>query len=124
METSVSTIEFDQIIKQENIIPVFQPIFDITNGDLIGHEALTRGPEDSPFFYPSKLFTKAIQLGKLHELELICRQKSIQTFSELNLPGKLFLNVSASLLRSKEHQSGMTLSILKEKKMSQTDIVI
>ncbi|WP_191602034.1 GGDEF domain-containing protein [Marinomonas algicola] len=124
METSVSTLEFDQIIKQENIIPVFQPIFDITNGDLIGHEALTRGPEDSPFFYPSKLFTKAIQLGKLHELELICRQKSIQTFSELNLPGKLFLNVSASLLRSKEHQSGMTLSILKEKKMSQTDIVI
>lgn len=124
METLKDNAEFGLIIEQQNITPVFQPIFDLTNGNLYGHEALTRGPEDSQFFYPSTLFTKAIELDKLHELELLCRRKSIQTFSELSLPGKLFLNVSASLLRSSEHQSGMTLAFLQDRNMSQTDIVI
>ena len=124
MPVSDAQITLNDILKDQAITPYFQPLFDLTNGQLYGHEALARGPENSHFFFPDALFTSALQTNQLHELEILCRQKSIQRFSELQLPNKLFLNVSASLLSSSYHQTGMTLAILKERNLSQENIVI
>ena len=114
----------DKILSNGLITPYFQPIYDLSNGKIYGHEALSRGPMNSPLFSPDPLFTLAQQTGNLHKLELLCREKALSKFAKLNLKGRLFLNVSASLLSSPDHQSGMTLAILKELGLDQKDIVI
>lgn len=120
-----SEIHFlNDLLEQQAITPFFQPIFDLLTGELIGHEALSRGPENSELFMPAKLFKAAVGAGRLHELELLCREKSLQRFAELALPGKLFLNVSASLLSSASHQKGMTLALLEQLGIDQDRIVI
>jgi diguanylate cyclase (GGDEF)-like protein len=112
------------ILSTGAIVPHFQPVFDLSTGDLIGHEALSRGPKDSLLHMPDKLFKTAIASGKLHELELLCRERSLASFSQQQLPGKLFLNISASLLSSSDHQKGMTLAMLQEMNIQRDRIVI
>lgn len=112
------------ILAEQAITPYFQPIFDLNSGELYGHEALSRGPLDSPLRSPLALFQVAEQSQRLHQLELLCREKAIAKFAELALPGKLFLNVSASLLSSPEHQKGMTLAILQRLNLAQHNIVM
>ncbi|BDX04072.1 D-glycero-D-manno-heptose 1-phosphate guanosyltransferase [Marinomonas pontica] len=114
----------EKILSNGLITPYFQPIYDLNNGEIYGHEALSRGPMNSALFSPDPLFTLAQQEGKLHKLELLCREKALSKFAKLALKGRLFLNVSASLLGSPEHQSGMTLAILNELGLDQKDIVI
>ena len=114
----------NQILEDSLITPLFQPIYDLTTGHIYGYEALSRGPQDSELFRPDVLFPFAQSQGRLHDLELLCRSQAISRFVELKLPGQLFLNVSASLLSSPDHQKGMTLAILKELGISQSNIVI
>ncbi|MFT6406514.1 MAG: EAL domain-containing protein (putative c-di-GMP-specific phosphodiesterase class I), partial [Marinomonas primoryensis] len=114
----------EKILVNGLITPYFQPIYDLKNGKVYGHEALSRGPKNSALFTPDPLFALAQQEGKLHKLELLCREKALSKFAKLSLEGRLFLNVSASLLASPDHQSGMTLAILNELGLDQKDIVI
>ena len=123
MELDSATL-LDQILEEGLITPLFQPIYDLTTGHIYGYEALSRGPENTELFTPDVLFPFAQAQGRLHELELLCRERAISRFAELQLPGLLFLNVSASLLSSPDHQKGMTLAILKELGISQSNIVI
>ncbi|MGR0279336.1 GGDEF domain-containing protein [Marinomonas dokdonensis] len=114
----------NRILKDGLVTPYFQPIYDLTSGKIHGHEALSRGPKNSSLFSPEPLFSLALKEGKLHELEILCRKKAITKFSTLALEGLLFLNVSASLLSSPDHQSGMTLAILNQLGLDHKKIVI
>lgn len=116
--------QLDEILENKWVTPYFQPIYDLSTGQLHGHEALTRGPQGSSLFTPDALFSLALEEDKLHPLEILCREQALLRFSQLQLPGKLYLNVSASLLCSPDHQKGMTLSLLQELGLSQKDIVI
>mgnify|MGYP005986916127 FL=1 len=124
MQTLDRNQALSQILADEAITPYFQPIYDLNSGELYGHEALSRGPKGSDLYSPMALFQVAEKNQKLHQLELLCREKAIVKFAELALPGKLFLNVSASLLSSPEHQKGMTLAILKRLNIAQHNIVM
>lgn len=114
----------NKILDEGLVTPLFQPIYDLATGHIYGYEALSRGPKNTELFAPDALFPFAQAQGRLHELELLCRERAISRFVELQLPGLLFLNVSASLLGSPNHQKGMTLAILKELGIDQSNIVI
>ncbi|WP_133010933.1 GGDEF domain-containing protein [Marinomonas flavescens] len=114
----------NNILSHSLITPVFQPIFDLTSGKVYGHEALSRGPKNTPLYSPDALFSLATEENRLHELELLCRERALTRYAKLSLPGRLFLNVSASLLSSPYHQKGMTLSILNDLGLDQKDIII
>src|SRR5688572_18244917 len=60
---------FKEILRKRNIRTVYQPIFDLNTMDLFGHEALTRGPLDSPFESPDLLFEFAGEHEATWELE-------------------------------------------------------
>lgn len=90
----------EAIIASERIEAVFQPIFDIGKNKLLGYEALVRGPRNTGFESPLRLFSQAEQCGLRTELEELCIRKATSSFIERQLPGKLFLNLSPdSLLR-------------------------
>lgn len=116
--------KLQRIIEQTWLEPWFQPIVDLRDGQLLGHEALIRGPADSGLTMPDSLFSAAAEEGLLCELELCCRKVTLHRFAELRPAGKLFLNISASLLNSPLHQQGFTSSLLAALEISHHDIVI
>ena len=86
------SIELDQIIEGAQLTIHFQPIIDANSGQVLGWEALCRGPSDSPLHSPLVLFEMAARFNKLSKLELIVLKKSLMRFKELGLAGLLFLN--------------------------------
>lgn len=116
--------ELDNVLEQGNLNAMFQPIVDIKAQQILGYEALIRGPSDSPLHSPVTLFEAGHSHGRLSELDLLCRKVSIKRFNKLALPGKLFLNTCPSVLLELDHPSGETLTTLKQLGISPDDIVI
>jgi diguanylate cyclase (GGDEF)-like protein len=81
------------LIQREQIHSLFQPILDGSTGEPIGFEALSRGPANSPLHTPDALFAAALQAGCLQELERACTRSAIRSFAELDIQGRLFLNM-------------------------------
>ena len=124
----MTTIEqlsaLSQILAQGNLHSLFQPIVSLSERSILGYEALTRGPSNSPLHSPIPLFAVARQSGRLSELEIACRESACRRFSELKLPGKLFLNISPESLLEASHQPGRTLQLLKTYGIDPSQVVI
>jgi EAL domain-containing protein (putative c-di-GMP-specific phosphodiesterase class I)/GGDEF domain-containing protein len=113
-----------QILAQRNLHTLFQPIISLSERRILGYEALTRGPSNSPLHSPVPLFAVARQNARLSELEVASRQSACRRFSELQLPGMLFLNISPETLLEPEHQPGRTLQLLQTYGIAPSQVVI
>ncbi|MFL6964618.1 bifunctional diguanylate cyclase/phosphodiesterase [Pseudomonas alvandae] len=124
----MTTIEqlsaLSSILTQSGLHSLFQPIVCLSERRILGYEALTRGPSNSPLHSPIALLSVARQAGRLTELELACRRSACQRFNEQKLPGKLFLNVSPESLLEAAHQTGRTLQLLQDFGISPSQVVI
>ncbi|MHB1620353.1 MAG: EAL domain-containing protein [Sulfuricella sp.] len=101
-----------EIIEQRRLTALFQPIVLMGNGEISGYEGLIRGPSDSPLHSPLNLFRAANENGLAVEVEHLSRQVVLESFARLNLPGKLFLNVSPECLLQRNAKHGETLSYI------------
>lgn len=101
------------ILRQRSINPVFQPILDLNSNSYIGFEGLIRGPAGSPLRPPASLFSAASRFGLSLEVEMLCRQVVLEAFARLQLPGRLFLNVSPSVLTHPSFKNGQTLALMR-----------
>ncbi len=114
----------ESILQNQALTPYFQPIVDIQRGELIGHEALIRGPIGSELESPAALFDTAMEANLMPELEMLCRRLTLKRFAELRPAGKLFLNINVSLLRLPGHPHGLTREWLEELNIPQDRVVI
>ena len=105
-------IELEHILSNRLLFPVFQPIVSINQEKIIGYEALIRGPEHSPLHSPIHLFDTAEHLNVQAELECVCREITIKRFAEFAIAGKLFINVSPSVLLEPEFKDGEMLKFI------------
>jgi diguanylate cyclase (GGDEF)-like protein len=112
------------IIAQGAVHTLFQPIVSLAERRVLGYEALTRGPSNSPLHAPLNLFAVARQTRHLSELEVLCRRTACRSFSTQKLQGKLFLNVSPESLLEPMHPSGLTLQLLQRYGLSPRQVVI
>jgi len=119
-----SSSMLQDIIRNELLYPVFQPIVNVRLQQILGYEALIRGPEDSPYFEPMQLFSAASEIGMDVELEVLCRKCSIREFVQLGLRGKLFLNISPGALLDPAFRKGRTLQYLQQYNISPERVVI
>ncbi|MFM2485296.1 bifunctional diguanylate cyclase/phosphodiesterase [Celerinatantimonas yamalensis] len=87
-----------QLIHSKNITIFFQPIWDHLHHQVLGYEALARGPSDSPYFYPQTLFAKAQEHDQLYQLEWFCAELAIEQALAQNFTEKIFINLSPSAL--------------------------
>lgn len=124
MTLSQQLDELLRIIENGAITTLFQPIVSGVEKNIIGYEALSRGPSNSPLHSPLTLFAAASHFGKLTELEFLCRRCALTRFSELKLGGLLFINVTPGSLLEKNHYAGETLSIIQEVGLEPQDVVI
>ena len=97
-----------QMMRNDALHSVFQPIADLKDGSIYGHEALIRGPRESTLHSADALLQAAQDEGLLHELEFFCLFTALKQWGQLKQPGRLFLNISANALVSLVEQGGCT----------------
>lgn len=115
--------EFMEILQNGDIKTVFQPIISLKNGELLGYEALSRGPENSVFNNPEKLFDFARVYGRLWELEFLCRIKALENMSRNNPSFCIFLNVDPHIIDDEKFKKGFTKDFLREFNINPEDVV-
>ena len=116
--------DVQRLIEEQRIHAVYQPILDRHTGEPFGFEALARGPADSQFHAPARLFAEAARVGRLPELERACTRAAIRGFVDLKVDGRLFLNVLPdTLLRSGDFAQWL-ISELREAALDPHSVVI
>lgn len=117
------TNRFNTIIAQGLVSTHYQPILDFRTGNILGWEALTRGPEGSSFRSPIVLFETAEQLGRLFALEKMCRESAIVNAGHIEENQKLFLNIHPKTMADPEFSPGNTLDLMKRAGLKPKNIV-
>ncbi len=77
----------------EPLWSALQPIVDTDTGRVVAHEALLRGPQDTPWASPGALFAAAARLGHQAILEANARRLAIQRLPDLPSAQRLFVNI-------------------------------
>lgn len=113
-----------EIILHRQLTPLFQPIIRMQSGEIIGYEGLIRGPSDSPLHSPLNLFKVARSCNLSVEVEHLCRRITLEKFAELQLPGRLFLNVSPECLVQPDVRHGETLGYIHEVGINPERVII
>lgn len=112
-----------QIIQNERITTVFQPIVCLVDGSTLGYEALSRGPQNSTLENPAMLFDTAMRENLLWELEYLCRKKAIERASEILKKKCLFVNVDPKVIYDEKFRSGITKDFISKYDINTSNIV-
>lgn len=112
-----------RILNERSIKTVYQPIVSLIDGQIIGFEALSRGPENTPLHSPIALFARAEREGLTFAIEKIARAAALKGARFLSPQQKLFLNVSPSVIQDNTFTPGHTLTLLKTHGFSPEQIV-
>ena len=79
-------LHLEHILENARLITLLQPVLDLVEGRVMGYEALSRGPSNSPLHAPQALFRVAEQHGLLTALDWACVRMALQSFARLDLP--------------------------------------
>ena len=124
--TEYELFQVKNIIEQRAIRTVFQPIVSLKDGEVLGHEALSRITCESGINDIDTLFTLASQHHCLWDLEQLCRTRTFETAFRFMTPPyskKLFINVNPNVLHDESFQKGLTKEYLNEYQISPGNII-
>ncbi len=113
-----------EIIAEENVTTLVHPIFDLEDFSVIGYEALSRGPADTEFERPDKLFRVAYDADLVLRLERLCRKKALEAATNLPPDKMLFLNIEPEAVADPELREIMTSTILSQSSVTPDRIVL
>jgi EAL domain-containing protein (putative c-di-GMP-specific phosphodiesterase class I)/GGDEF domain-containing protein len=82
------------ILQNEDISVLAQPIMNLHTGEIYGYEILTRGPLNSPFHTPYELFEFAYQADLLSRMELLVLKKAFYEIAKRNIKEQVFINLT------------------------------
>ena len=99
IDEALALVQFDRLMKENSVIPHYQPIVTLQDKNVIGYEVLGRsrilGLETAP-----KMFDAASRLNLETELSRMLRWKGIEMSSAFPNPTHLFVNMHATELLS------------------------
>jgi len=96
----------DKILDGECILPVYQPIVSLTDGQIFGYEALSRITEKELDMDIGQLFKIADKTNRVWELEALCRTKALKNSVHITNGKKLFLNVNPNIIHDEKFREG------------------
>lgn len=102
--------DFDRFLSSEHLRPAYQPIVDLTSGELVAFEALARWPT-VPGATPDAVFAAARLAGRTAELDWACRLSALSGALEhrLGRDHVLFVNVEPEALGVSAPGDGRTV---------------
>ena len=118
----VTREQLDEALAQDDVIPYFQPLINLSGGRLSGFEVLARWehPEVGPIL-PSNLIETAEEHGLIERLTAVVVRQALKYAMAYCLPPRLSVNVSPiqlrdltlpSLLRELTEETGYPLNLL------------
>lgn len=113
-----------EILLKENITTWYQPVIDTQKNQVLGWEGLTRGPSVTPLHSADALFKAAQEADKLKPVELMCLKNAVNSFEQLVLQGKLFVNVSHELFLAGNHLRKQLIELSKNSPIPADRVVI
>lgn len=90
----------DTILRDDLLTVHLQPIVEIGSSEVLGYEALARGPAGSPLESPLAMFEAAARFDRVAELDRRCVAQAFRTAHRLGIPRShaLFVNVEPTSL--------------------------
>ena len=91
--------ELDRVVGDRLVQPLYQPLVELDRMEVIGYEALARGPQGA-LQTPDRLFAAARAGGRLVELDWLCRERAVEGARQAGLrhPLSLFVNAEPETL--------------------------
>ncbi|HWR56426.1 MAG TPA: GGDEF domain-containing protein [Negativicutes bacterium] len=116
LETSEMTalMTLKSILKYNDLRIVFQPIVSLSDAEIIGYEALSRGPQGSLLERPDALFATAAKFDLVWELEYLCRAGALEKAKDIIVDKMLFINVDPNIINDPRFQKGHTRELLQK----------
>jgi EAL domain-containing protein (putative c-di-GMP-specific phosphodiesterase class I) len=96
--------DLQEVLLADQLTTVFQPIFELRRRTVLGYEALSRGPANSVYQMPLRLFEMAEEADLVFELDRKCRRRALASAATLPGQAKLFVNVFPSAMYDPEFQ--------------------
>ena len=90
--------ELKNVIKEEAVVPFFQPIFQFNPFEVLGFEVLTRPQTMGILSNPEVLFKAAIQFGFYEDLEILVWKKALDYIAPYLKEKHVFLNCNPYLI--------------------------
>ena len=88
-----------KILLEASLYPVYQPIVNLGDATVHAHEALIRGPRGSALHTPDALLRAAAHERLGFEFEYACLAAALRNWGQMAVPGRLFVNISAAVLK-------------------------
>ena len=85
------------LLTSRRMSAAFQPIWDLNTHRVLGYEGLARPAQDYGLVGPESAFSGATTLGRVDELDTLCRQAVLAQAGDLPDDVLLFLNISPAV---------------------------
>jgi EAL domain-containing protein (putative c-di-GMP-specific phosphodiesterase class I) len=112
------------VILRERVITAYQPIMDIATRQVLGFEALSRGPRGSGLEGADALFGAATDHQLLVELDRLCRRRALLSSGRIPTNAKIFVNTLPATIRDPQFRGRALIDFLDLAQVSPDRIVI
>lgn len=114
---------FQDLVLAEDVAILYEPIVNLTTREVLGHEALVRGPWKSELHSPSRLFQLAEETGLVFELDCLCRRTALRGARGLEPGRKLFLNCLPTAIHDPAFRGEVLRKTLEDLRLRPEDMV-
>ncbi|BDC47715.1 hypothetical protein F183_A00310 [Bryobacterales bacterium F-183] len=117
---------FEDALVRDRFTHWFQPIVDVANGRIAGHECLIRlEKQDEPgkFYNGQDIMDAAVTRGDLHIFDSYSRRTAIRNAAVQHRTGKVFINFTPSSIYDPAFCMGSTLQAMENTTFVPDDIV-
>jgi EAL domain-containing protein (putative c-di-GMP-specific phosphodiesterase class I) len=116
--------DLQEVLLADQLSTVFQPIVDLRSRQVLGYEALSRGPAGSVYQMPLRLFEMAEEADLVFELDRKCRRRALAAAISLPSRAKLFVNVFPSAMYDPEFQGEALVRLAEDQGLSPDRVVL
>ncbi len=113
------------IATNRSLLPVYQPIYSLGSGKVVGHEGLVRPIAGSGFLDAEALFTAAEATGRTAELDLACIEV-VAAAAARSIPADRYLavNISPRTLEATEFSVSRLVSVFARHGIATSNVVL
>lgn len=112
-----------KVILNQDVSTVFQPVVDARTLQVLGYEALSRGPKGTELASPQLMFMLASEYGLTFELDSICRKVAFRSARKLDAQTKIFVNTLPMTIHDPEFRGKYLEQLLKDLEIKPENVI-
>ena len=122
-QSYMSRFTLQRIIIEQKVETVFQPIVHMESMEIMGYEALSRGPAGTEFESPLLMFILAAEFGLSYELDTLCRKKALESAHRVDTDKRIFVNTLTMTIYDPEFRGAYLKQLLEDFKIKPENVV-